>query len=256
MFQIRRISSEQGQHRCQWHKRLMAVFTIAAGCLLNAGIVMAAETAVSQEEMRRFPAAYIFTFLVLMLGPFKIIGPFTRMTKGADAALMRKIALLAILFASITLLVAAFIGELVLANYGIPLPMLALAAGIILFLVALQSTLNQFAPLTPGNEAGTLPPPDLKMALTPLAFPTIVTPYGIAALVVFLALSPDLQGRLAIGVIVLVIMLLNLAVMFAARHVGPVLGISLAILGAVIGIIQVALGLQIINNSLRALGIL
>jgi multiple antibiotic resistance protein len=96
----------------------------------------------------------------------------------------------------------------------------------------------------------------MSMAMTPLAFPTIVTPYGIGALVVFLALSPDLNTQLTIGAIVLVIMLLNLTVMMLTPHIRPLMGAALAILGAVLGIIQVALGLQIIHTSLKALGIL
>jgi multiple antibiotic resistance protein len=206
--------------------------------------------------MKQFPVIYVLTFLFLMLGPFKIIAPFAKITKAADVTLTRRIALQSILFSSIALLVAAFTGEYILTRYGIPLPILALSAGIILFLVALQNTLQQFAAPTYPDEAVTAPAPTIQQALTPLAFPTIVTPYGIAATVVFLALSPDLQGRLTIGAVVLVIMLLNLIVMLNVRRIGPILGISLAILGAVIGVIQVALGLQIINNSLRALGIL
>jgi multiple antibiotic resistance protein len=232
------------------------VFTFGMGFLLSTGIASAAEAVSHQEEMKQFPLIYVLTFLFLMLGPFKIIGPFAKITKGADAALTRQLALQATLFSSIALLVAAFIGEYILTRYGIPLPILALAAGIILFLVALQNILQQFAPPTSHSEIVTAPTPTLKQALTPLAFPTIVTPYGIAATIVFLAFSEDLQGRLAIGAGVLVIMLLNLIVMLNVRRIGPVLNISLAILGAVIGIIQVALGLQIINNSLRALGVL
>ncbi len=38
--------------------------------------------------------------------------------------------------------------------------------------------------------------PTLNIALSPLAFPIIVTPYGIAAIIVFLALSPDLSSKL------------------------------------------------------------
>ena len=94
------------------------------------------------------------------------------------------------------------------------------------------------------------------MALAPLAFPTIVTPYGIAALVVFLAVSQSVEGRLTVGAIVVAIMALNLIVMLLARRLRRVLGLVLPILGAVLGVVQVALGLQIINNSLRTLGVL
>ena len=232
------------------------VFTFGLVCLLSAGTALAEEAVTIQEQMKQFPVAYVLTFLFMMLGPFKIIGPFAKITKGADAALTRQIALQATLFSSIALLVAAFIGEYILTRNGIPLPILALAAGIILFLVALLNILQQFAPPTSHSETVTAPTPTLKQALTPLAFPTIVTPYGIAATIVFLAFSEDLQGRLIIGAGVLVIMLLNLIVMLNVRRIGPILNISLAILGAVIGIIQVALGLQIINNSFRALGVL
>jgi multiple antibiotic resistance protein len=248
-------TDEQCGLRYRRRRLLVMALATCAGCLLDANIASAAEAVGSQELMKQFPVAYVFTFLFLMLGPFKIIGPFAKVTKGADVALTRQIALQAILFSSIALLIAAFTGEYILTKYGIPLPILALSAGIILFLVALQNTLQQFTPLTSHSEASATPP-TLKQALTPLAFPTIVTPYGIAATIVFLAFSPDLQVRLTIGAIVLVIMLLNLIVMLNVHRIGTVLNIALAILGAVISVIQVALGLQIINNSLRALGVL
>ena len=225
--------------------------------LVCPSIVLAGENAVQYQQL---PLAQIFTFLFLMLGPFKIIGPFAKVTKGMDAPQTRKIALEAVLFSSIALLLAALVGEMALASYGIPLPLLALAAGIILFLVALISILKQFEPFESEHiktetvdESSTSV---LKAALTPLAFPTIVTPYGIAALVVFIALSPDLQGRLTIGAIVLAIMLLNLFVMIMQRRIFSVLSIALPILGAVLGIVQVALGLRIIHNSLKMMGLL
>jgi len=80
---------------------------------------------------------YIFTVLFLMLGPFKIIGPFAKITEGADRKLSRNIAIQAFLYSSLALLVAAFLGEAILKKYDIPLAILALAGGIILFLVAL-----------------------------------------------------------------------------------------------------------------------
>lgn len=223
--------------------------------LLSADALMAAEAVNEQVEMKRFPLSYIFTFLFLMLGPFKIIGPFAKITGSAESALMYRIALLSIGFSSAALLIAAVLGETILSSYNIPVPVLALSAGVILFLVALQSVLEQFTPHGEDAERGETKP-GMNMALSPLAFPTIVTPYGIAALVVFITVSPDMQTKLMIGAIVLAIMLLNLLVMVMTRHILPVMRILLPILGAVLGVVQVALGLQIINNSLKALGIL
>ena len=244
----------------KWPRLFIMALAVCVCCLLDASIASAAEAIASQTQnnqvqIKQYPVAQIFTFLFLMLGPFKIIGPFAQITKGVDAAFTKRLALLSILFASLALLIAAFLGERILSSYGIPIPVLALSAGIILFLVALQNVLKQFTPHN-NDDAGVAPKPTMKMAMMPLAFPAIVTPYGIAALVVFLALSHELQGRLIIGGVVLAIMLLNLIVMLMTRHILPVMSVLLPILGAVLGVVQVALGLQIINNSLRALGAL
>jgi multiple antibiotic resistance protein len=96
----------------------------------------------------------------------------------------------------------------------------------------------------------------LRLALTPLAFPTIVTPYGIAAVVVLMSIAADAHGRWVVGGIVVAIMLINLIIMLVARKILPVMGIVLPILGGVLGAVQVALGLQIINNALITMGIL
>ena len=195
-----------------------------------------------------FPMGKIFTVLFLMLGPFKIIGPFAIMTRGLDFKLTRRIAMLATVFAAAALLFAAFLGGTILRRFGIPLPVLALAAGLILLLVALVNILQQFKPATFTQDTNQLP---IAARASSFAFPTIVTPYGIAALVVFLALSPDSSKRLAIGAVVMAIVLINLIFMLITPYIFRILGIFLQILAAVLGVIQVALGLQIIYNSIR-----
>jgi multiple antibiotic resistance protein len=216
---------------------------------------VAAPGAVQAGIAQELPPAQIFTLLFLMLGPFKIIGPFAQLTKGADNRLAQRIAWLSIAFASAALLVAALLGRSILDSYRIPVPVMALAGGLILFLVALKNLLQQFEAQADQGQPDA-PVPNLKVALVPLAFPTIVTPYGIAALVVLMALSPGAEGRWMIGGIVIAIMLANLAIMMLARRILPVMGIALPILGAVLGVVQVALGLQIINNALTTMGVL
>jgi small neutral amino acid transporter SnatA (MarC family) len=260
MLPIRPLSRKNERNLCPWERtRLMVAFIVGVGCLIDAGIASAAEAAASQVQMR-FPVAQIFLFLFLMLGPFKIIGPFSRVTKGANPAFIRQLAVRTTFFSGLALLLAALLGGTMLSNFGIPVLILSLSGGIILLLVALKSILEQFSPATLQSEEVAALPSDparvLKLALTPLAFPTVVTPYGIAALVVFLALSPDLQTRLTIGAIVLVIMASNLIIMLSTRYLLPIMGLALPILAAVLGVVQVALGLQIINNSLRALRVL
>ncbi len=221
--------------------------------LLQAEAAWGAQAGGGPAPMRSLSVGQIFTFLFLMLGPIKVVGPFARITQGADPLLAHRIALRAIVFSILALLLAALIGESFLKRYDMPVPVLALAGGIVLFLVALQTVLQQFTP--PAQSEGTAAPATLSMAITPIAFPTIVTPYGIAALIIFITLSPDWRGRLFLGLMLLGIMVLDLVAMLLARHILHFLGVFLQILGAVLAIIQVALGLQIIFNSLRRLWI-
>jgi multiple antibiotic resistance protein len=192
----------------------------------------------------------IIMFLFLMLGPFKIIVPFAKITRNADVKLTQRIAFRAILFSSMALLLAGLLGRRILSNYGIPVPILALAGGIIFFLVALLNVIQQFTPPDTHHEIET---PDLSMAINPLAFPTIVTPYGIAALIVFLSISPDMNSQLMIGGIVVGIMTLNLIIMLITKYIYKILIVFFPILAAVLLVVQVALGLLIIYNQLQVL---
>jgi multiple antibiotic resistance protein len=233
------------------------VVLACAGCIVAAGAANAIEAADVEVPMRQVTLGQFLPVLILMLGPFKIIGPFFKATNGADATRIRQIAVWATIFAALGLLIAGFLGESILSSYGIPLPILVLSGGIILFLVALRNVLEQFeAHEPPGGQAKAPPAPAVKVALMPLAFPAIVTPYGIAALIVLLAFSDGLEGRLTLAAAVVAIMALNLVVMLTARRLASVLAFVLPILGAVLGVVQVALGLQIINNALQMLGVL
>lgn len=193
----------------------------------------------------------IFTLLFLMLGPFKLLGPYVKITQNTDQLFARRIAIRAILYSLVALTLAAFLGGKILSNFGIPVPILTLSGGIILFLVALLNVIKQFEP--PKTQELSTGKPTLEVAMYPLAFPTIVTPYGIAAVIVFNTLAPDLRTKLIVGAIVGGIMFLNFLIMFFAKTLFKPLAIILAILGAILGVIQVAVGAKIIYNALAAL---
>ncbi len=189
-----------------------------------------------------------------MLGPIKILAPFVNLTRGADATYRTRLATRAIAFSVAALAIGAILGQHFLDNFGVPVSVLTLTGGLVLFLVALQTVLQQFDGPPP-------PPPEpvaqnLRLAINPLAFPTIVTPYGMAAIIIFMALSGDnLQAKLTVAAVAAVVLALDwIAMMFAhiiLRYVGTVL----QIFAVVLGITQVALGLQIILLGLSKIGL-
>jgi multiple antibiotic resistance protein len=198
----------------------------------------------------------IFFMLFLMLGPIKILMPFVQMTKGTATGFRRRLATRSILFSAAALALAGVLGRTMMENFNISVPVLALTGGIILFLVALQTVLQQFATAN-GNLGQSDAPAGLHLAFSPLAFPTIVTPHGIAALIVFATLaSGDPRAQSTVAAIVLTILAMDWAAMLFAETVLKWIGTALQVLAIVLGVTQIALGMQIIVHSLGAIGVL
>jgi multiple antibiotic resistance protein len=239
--------------RRQSQNRLGRLLILGVSFGLVSGLAQAQESvATTTQQVPSFSLGQMFTFFFLMLGPIKILGPFAQITRKADAALTRRIAIRAFLYSCAALVLAVVIGEEFLRKFNIRVPVLAIAAGIILFLVALRAVLEQFdmdPDATPKQYE-----PDMRYAASPLAFPTIVTPYGVATVIVCMALTPDYLDKVGIYSVLLGLMVVNLVAMLFARPILKYLQMPLMLFGTVLGIIQVALGLSITLRGLQNAG--
>lgn len=198
--------------------------------------------------------AEIFTIFFVTLGPLKMLGPFAKRTHGIDDATVRRIALLAFVIATAAVVIGAFVGRSLLIDWNVSIAAMTIAAGIIFFLVALKQLLEQYAP---EQEAAAAPLPASPFAAAmKLVFPVVLTPYGIAAAIVLLAASHQTQRSEMIIALLAGVMVLNLLAMLFARRilVGPVM-LVLQILGAVLGVLQVALSVQFVIGGLQMLGV-
>jgi multiple antibiotic resistance protein len=88
-----------------------------------------------------------FTFFFLMLGPINVLGPFVKMTEGAEDRFRKQLAIRATIFSRLALAAAALVGERSLRGYGVSLNMLMLTGGLVLSVVAFQTILEQFRPV-------------------------------------------------------------------------------------------------------------
>ena len=89
-----------------------------------------------------------------------------------------------------------------------------------------------------------------------LAFPNIVTPYGVALVILIVANAGDPRRLAAIAVALALVLALDLAAMWFARPLMKVLGSSLQLLGAVLGVLQVALAVELAIQAFVMLGVL
>jgi multiple antibiotic resistance protein len=195
----------------------------------------------------------MFALLFLMLGPIKVLVPFMNMTQGTAPEFRRRLATRAILYSAAALGLAGLIGQNTLDNFAVPVPVLALTGGLVLFLVALQTVLQQFQ--GPMGRTADGPPPTLQLAFSPLAFPTIVTPYGIAATIIFVTLANDIPSKLVVGGLLLAILALDWVAMIFAHVVIRYFGTALQVFAVVLGVTQIAIGLMVILRSLSQLGV-
>jgi len=199
--------------------------------------------------------AEMFTVFLVMLGPLKILGPFAQRTRGVDDATTRQIAWWTFIVATLAAIAGGLLGSRVLVNWHVSLPALTLTAGIVFFLVALSQLLEQYEP-SHALAPEALPPSPIAAACR-LVFPTVLTPYGIAAVIALLASSGDAVRTMTILLVLVGVMVLNLLAMsFAKRILVGLTVMVLQVLGAVLAVLQVALSVQIILTGLRSLGVL
>ncbi len=190
----------------------------------------------------------IFIFLFITMGPFTVLPVFARLTRNSEPSFERQLATRTFLIALVAALVSAVLGSALMGKWHLSVPAIAFTAGVLLFVVALRKLLDLYVTHPADDDA---PTPTLAMATAPLAFPNIVTPYGLAIAVTLLTLAPEARWQI-LGCMTAVIVIDFLA-MFFAKPVIKVLGLPLALLGVVLGVLQVALSLQIVIFAIRTL---
>lgn len=219
-----------------------------------------ARAAQGRGAVSQWSLGEVFTFLFLAFGPLNVIGPFATITHGRGAAFRRAVAFRAFVVATVALLIAATLGAKTLQAWGISVGALLLAAGAILFLVALQPVLAGYSPrggrVQATAAAAVRAQSERELAFSPLAFPTIITPYGLALLILLFTLYPLTSRGLWVFAIASFVLALDLLAMLYTDLLAkiPFLKPGLEILGCVMGVLLIALGVQAVADGLRLLG--
>ena len=197
---------------------------------------------------------FIFTIFMLTLGPVRTVPAFFAMTRDATPAAMRALALKGAAVATAVSLVIALVMTGVAASWRVSPDDLRLAGGILLF-AASREVIGQFSRPASAPQPAT---PSGHPAVTPLAIPTIVTPWGVTAILFFADLAYGNYRLLAavIGILLLV-MLLNLVGMLLARQIIARVGMILfQVLGWIFAVLQAGLAVDAVVTSLRDLALL
>jgi multiple antibiotic resistance protein len=193
----------------------------------------------------------VFVLLFVMLGPpFKVPAVFAARTRTLEAPAKRKLAFQSVGLAALIAIVGGGLGVFMMGKWKVQPETILLSGGIVFLIVSLRSVLEEYQPPIPKPSAA--PPSAIEFA-----FPTVVTPYGLAAIIVLFANSHTLERTVLIGVFVAIIMgLALLGMLYAGKVMGTIGPLPLRLIGVVLGVMTIALALQMSIVALRGLSII
>lgn len=205
------------------------------------------------------------TFLLALTTFFATIGPadlilvFAALTQKSSQAERRAAALRGTLIATAILLFFAVFGEAMLKLFGITLPALRIAGGVLLLLISIDMV---FARHSGGT--GTTPEEENEaqgredISVFPLATPLIAGPGAISAVILLTTGTGGLNLAWAFVVAALLaILLLCYLAMLVAMPIQRMLGITgLAVVSRVVGVLLSALAVQFLLDGIKASGLL
>jgi multiple antibiotic resistance protein len=226
---------------------------LAAGFVVASALAPHAAAGLSQVAVAAGPNALpldqMFVYFFVMLGPFNVLPVFTEMTSRLERDARRAIAKRAFALACAGGVVAASVGQFVLAKWRVSHVALLVALGLVLLLVALRGILQEYRSARP-HEPPERAAPSMSVAVTPIAFPGMITPQGVAMLILALAAGVGFARDAAILGLFLGVMVLDLITMIFARQLLGFIGTTaLRMLMSVMGVLLLALAIQILGTA-------
>jgi multiple antibiotic resistance protein len=204
-------------------------------------------------------ALIAFTTYFATIGPADVAALFAALTPDNTPAERRAMAIRGTLIATAILLAFALFGEAVLRLFGISLPALRTAGGILLLLIAIDMVFGRpsGATKTTTEETAEAALKD-DISVFPLATPLIAGPGAIGATILLVA---DAQGdRLRIAVVILAllaVLLLTFLLLLIATQMQKLLGVTgLHVVSRIVGVLLAALAVQFIFDGIGTSGIL
>ncbi|MFD1880351.1 MarC family protein [Paracoccus pacificus] len=206
-----------------------------------------------------------FAFFITTLGaafaimnPFVVLPLFLAVTHGMPPAEQRHAGVRVALFSAILCLVVAISGAAILKFFGISVDDFRVAGGLVLMTIATGMLSGSGSPAHEGPakaQASMTPePPRADVSFYPLAFPMVVGPGTITAIIIYMGQARDMAGKAAV-VAAFGLVLAGLAVVlyFAAtigRHMSQTLRV---IMTRLMGMIVAAMAVQMIAGGLKVI---
>jgi multiple antibiotic resistance protein len=201
------------------------------------------------SEFLKFAAA-----LFAIMNPFGNVAIFLSITADRSDAGRKKIATMTAAAVLITLLVAAVLGQQILALFGISVGAFRVAGGIIILIMGLSmlhaqpSGVHHSAQEEDAGKARDNP------AIFPLAIPMIAGPGSMATVILYGQHAEGLLGAATIGAVIVLMCGVLLLTLYAADRLSAFLGTTgLNVLTRLMGMILAAIAVEMMVGGLTEL---
>jgi multiple antibiotic resistance protein len=197
-----------------------------------------------------FVSAFVTLFVVI--DPPGCAPIFAGLTRGAEGAQRRSMAIKSVVIASLILLFFALLGEGLLQLLGITLAAFRIAGGIMLFLIALEMVFERRTARREerAQEVSTSGRHD-DISVFPMAMPMIAGPGSIASVMLLMARSRGTEETLVVLAALAVNLLLTLIALIAAGTMLRIVGRKVeATITRLLGVILAALAVQFVIDGI------
>jgi multiple antibiotic resistance protein len=191
--------------------------------------------------------------LVTIVNPIGALGPFLAMTLGESTARRRQIAWRASVVSGGILAGCALAGAFIFKFYGITLPALKVAGGVLLFFVAFDMINARQSRTKQTAEEQTEGVMKEDIAVFPLAIPLLSGPGSIVSMFMLADQARTWEANLSLYLAVFVTVIVVYLVLREAHRVVGMLGpIGINVVSRLMGLVLAAIAVQFILDGIRA----
>ncbi len=194
---------------------------------------------------------YIFAALFSVINPLGAIPIFVGLTQDDSKAERSRISLWTAVNVFIILMISFFIGQYVLAFFGISIDALRIAGGFIIVNSGFSLLNRKFSKGRGVNkEVESDAQKRNDIALTPLAIPMLAGPGSISLLIAMYQDYTGIEERIIACLAMAAVALVIFLIMRSAHYLSRILGASgIVAISRIIGFIIIAIGVQYISSS-------
>jgi multiple antibiotic resistance protein len=197
--------------------------------------------------------------IFFLVDPFAAIPSFLAITEGVDEARRKRMARKASITCFIVLTSFALAGQLIFKMFGITLPAFEIAGGLILLLIGLDMLQARRSPTQEAKGDTEEGAAKEDAGIVPLGIPMLAGPGAISSVMVLVGTIPSLWHWEMAAILgsIAITCLVSYLVLAGAGRVRAFMGeTGIRILVRIMGLLLVALAMQLFVNGLTDLGVI